>query len=416
MQSGASTPRAIGRLSRSFCSCSVTSGLPRKKRFSAVAARLGVLDREVPGDRRAMARAVARRARPPPRRPRRPQPTAPTIRTTARPLSLQRTPRRGDIRRARRRRRMRPGRLGRRHAAGARRATPSRSSTGPSGPSTVSRPDFNGTTVVGSGFDREALDAAGARGAGALAAVTSGDNSNILCARIARENYGIANVVARIYDPRRAVIYQRLGIPTVATVTWTTTQVLRWLSPSDDTVEWRDATGRAPARRADPAGPLGGAAPRRPRDAGPRQGGVDRAQQPAAAGRRRRSSARRTTWCSSSCCRDALRRARRAAGARPPDARRHRGRGQRRHRRSPRTSSTTATASRSSRQNPDARRGARDRTCPGVEVLAADACEVSSLQRAGLRDGRGRRGGDRRRRGQPRHQLARRSRSSPCRA
>lgn len=104
-------------------------------------------------------------------------------------------------------------------------------------------PDFKGATIVGSGFDREALDAAGARGAGALAAVTNGDNSNILCARIARENYGIVNVVARIYDPRRAVIYQRLGIPTVATVTWTATQVLRWLVPDDDSVEWRDTTG-----------------------------------------------------------------------------------------------------------------------------------------------------------------------------
>jgi trk system potassium uptake protein len=104
-------------------------------------------------------------------------------------------------------------------------------------------PDFAGTRVVGSGFDREALDAAGTLQAGALAAVTNGDNSNILTARIARENYGIANVVARIYDPRRAVIYQRLGIPTVATVTWTATQVLRWLTPEDDSVEWRDATG-----------------------------------------------------------------------------------------------------------------------------------------------------------------------------
>jgi trk system potassium uptake protein TrkA len=104
-------------------------------------------------------------------------------------------------------------------------------------------PEFAGTTVIGSGFDREALDQAGARGAGALAAVTNGDNSNILCARIARETYGIVNVVARIYDPRRAVIYQRLGIPTVATVAWTTSQVLRWLLPEDDSVEWHDATG-----------------------------------------------------------------------------------------------------------------------------------------------------------------------------
>jgi trk system potassium uptake protein TrkA len=102
--------------------------------------------------------------------------------------------------------------------------------------------DFNGRTIVGSGFDRGALEDAGATDAQALAAVTSGDNTNILCARIARENYAIANVVARIYDPRRAEIYQRLGIPTVATVTWTIDQVRRWLLPLEETVSWSDAS------------------------------------------------------------------------------------------------------------------------------------------------------------------------------
>lgn len=101
-----------------------------------------------------------------------------------------------------------------------------------------------GTTVVGSGFDRDDLDKAGAEGAGALAAVTSGDNSNILTARIARETYGIQNVVARIYDPRRAEIYQRVGIPTVATVTWTIDQVMRRLLPEAAVGEWTDTTGR----------------------------------------------------------------------------------------------------------------------------------------------------------------------------
>lgn len=102
---------------------------------------------------------------------------------------------------------------------------------------------FPGQRIVGSGFDKDALTKAGASQADALAAVTSGDNSNILCARIARENYGIANVVARIYDPRRAEIYQRLGIPTVATVTWTIDQVRRWLLPDEDKASWIDATG-----------------------------------------------------------------------------------------------------------------------------------------------------------------------------
>jgi trk system potassium uptake protein TrkA len=102
---------------------------------------------------------------------------------------------------------------------------------------------FGGKVVLGFGFDRDHLEAAGVREAGAFAAVTSGDNSNILSARIARENYGIENVVARIYDPRRALIYQRLGIPTVATVAWTTDQVLRKLTPEKSVTEWSDATG-----------------------------------------------------------------------------------------------------------------------------------------------------------------------------
>jgi trk system potassium uptake protein TrkA len=104
--------------------------------------------------------------------------------------------------------------------------------------------DFKGTTVVGFGFDRDHLAKAGIDKAGAFASVTSGDNSNILCARIARETYGIEHVVARIYDPRRALIYQRLGIPTVATVAWTTDQVLRRLLPGETGHEWVDATGR----------------------------------------------------------------------------------------------------------------------------------------------------------------------------
>lgn len=103
---------------------------------------------------------------------------------------------------------------------------------------------WGGDAVVGAGFDRDRLEQAGVRHAHALAAVTSGDNSNILCARIARETYEVPNVVARIYDPRRAEIYQRLGLPTVATVTWTTDQVLRKLFPDRTVAEWADPTGR----------------------------------------------------------------------------------------------------------------------------------------------------------------------------
>jgi len=86
-------------------------------------------------------------------------------------------------------------------------------------------PGFDGRTFVGLVFDRETLEAAGIREAGAYIAVTNGDNSNILSARVAREAYGVEKVVARIYDPRRAEIYRRLGIPTVATVQWASAQI-----------------------------------------------------------------------------------------------------------------------------------------------------------------------------------------------
>jgi trk system potassium uptake protein TrkA len=103
---------------------------------------------------------------------------------------------------------------------------------------------WDGPCIVGSGFDRDDLEKAGALEADALAAVTSGDNTNILTARIARETYKIPSVVARIYDPRRAEVYQRLGIPTVATVTWTIDQVRRRLLPDEDVRDWADPTGR----------------------------------------------------------------------------------------------------------------------------------------------------------------------------
>ena len=104
-------------------------------------------------------------------------------------------------------------------------------------------PDFKGRTVSGIGFDRDTLLEAGIETADAFAAVSNGDNSNILAARVARETYGVGNVVARIYDPGRAEIYQRLGIPTVATVIWATDQIMRRLVPEGSRSEWRDATG-----------------------------------------------------------------------------------------------------------------------------------------------------------------------------
>jgi trk system potassium uptake protein len=89
-------------------------------------------------------------------------------------------------------------------------------------------PGFEAQTVVGIGFDRDVLEEAGIKQAaedGAFVAVSNGDNSNIVSARIAREHYHVTKVIARIYDPRRADIYERLNIPTVASARWAAQQI-----------------------------------------------------------------------------------------------------------------------------------------------------------------------------------------------
>jgi trk system potassium uptake protein TrkA len=101
---------------------------------------------------------------------------------------------------------------------------------------------FAGRTVTGVGFDRDTLIEAGIEQAGAFAAVSSGDNSNIIAARVARETFAVETVVARIYDPKRAEVYERLGIPTVATVRWTADQMVSRLLPTIEQ-EWTDSSG-----------------------------------------------------------------------------------------------------------------------------------------------------------------------------
>ena len=103
--------------------------------------------------------------------------------------------------------------------------------------------EFTGLRVTGNGFDRDVLVEAGIESAAAFAAVSNGDNSNIIAARVARETFGVEHVVARIYDPKRAEVYQRLGIPTVATVPWTTDRFLRMLLPEGVATAWREPSG-----------------------------------------------------------------------------------------------------------------------------------------------------------------------------
>jgi trk system potassium uptake protein TrkA len=102
--------------------------------------------------------------------------------------------------------------------------------------------EFSGTTVTGFGFDRDVLRTAGVDRADAFAAVSSGDNSNIISARLARETYGVPRVVARIYDSRRALVYERLGIPTVATIRWAADRMMRHLVPESVLEVFRDPT------------------------------------------------------------------------------------------------------------------------------------------------------------------------------
>lgn len=104
-------------------------------------------------------------------------------------------------------------------------------------------PGFSGKQLVGVGFDRQILEAAGIREAGIFASVTRGDNTNIVSARIAKEHYNVDKVVALIYDPRRAQMYERLGISTVGTVAWATDQILARVMPTAESVEWTVGSG-----------------------------------------------------------------------------------------------------------------------------------------------------------------------------
>jgi len=102
---------------------------------------------------------------------------------------------------------------------------------------------FPGRAIQGIGFDRDTLVSAGIEHAAAFAAVSSGDNSNIIAARVARETFAVQKVVARIYDPKRAEVYERLGIPTVATVPWTSSRLLKALLGETTAEAWRDPSG-----------------------------------------------------------------------------------------------------------------------------------------------------------------------------
>lgn len=120
-------------------------------------------------------------------------------------------------------------------------------------------PGFEGQTLVGMAFDRETLEEAGIRDSGAFIAVTSGDNSNIVSSRIAKEHYNVPRVVARIFDPRRAEIYQKLGIKTVAAVRWTASEIYDLLFHGVEHAELAIGNGEMVLLRMEIGAPLAGA-------------------------------------------------------------------------------------------------------------------------------------------------------------
>ena len=104
-------------------------------------------------------------------------------------------------------------------------------------------PGFEARTIVGLGFDREVLEEAGIKEADAFLAVSSGDNSNIVSARVAREPYHVPKVIARIFDPMRADIYEKLNIPTVSTTRWGVKQMILMLSHPGEEIKETFAGG-----------------------------------------------------------------------------------------------------------------------------------------------------------------------------
>ncbi len=102
---------------------------------------------------------------------------------------------------------------------------------------------IKGRRMAGEVFDRDTLIKAGIERADAFAACTSGDNSNIIAARVARERFKVPLVVARIFDPKRAVIYEQFGIPTVSAVQWSSSRLLAMLTDPDAPSEFAFGQG-----------------------------------------------------------------------------------------------------------------------------------------------------------------------------
>lgn len=90
--------------------------------------------------------------------------------------------------------------------------------------------DFSGEKIVGVGFDKDILEKAGIRKADAVVACSKNDDSNALIGRLARNVYKVPRVISRLYDPRRAEIYNALGIQTISTTTWGVNHVTEMLS------------------------------------------------------------------------------------------------------------------------------------------------------------------------------------------
>lgn len=92
---------------------------------------------------------------------------------------------------------------------------------------------FGGRRLVGDVLDRRVLLEAEIERQDALAAVTSSDDVNLVAARLARLVFRVPRVVARLYSPAAAALYQRLGVQTVCTTSWGISRIAELLSYSE---------------------------------------------------------------------------------------------------------------------------------------------------------------------------------------
>jgi trk system potassium uptake protein TrkA len=95
-------------------------------------------------------------------------------------------------------------------------------------------PEFNGFTTFGVPIDQDVLKRAGIESCDALAAVGSDDNTNLMCAQIAKNIYNVPMVYARVNDTDKNEVFRSFGIDTVCPTNLTVAALLPMLTAKND--------------------------------------------------------------------------------------------------------------------------------------------------------------------------------------